>query len=270
MTTDSKKKPLSPEHKQECEALNRIYLAKKRELKLTQSKIAEAANISTAAISFYLSGVNPLNLSIASVFSILLKVPISEFSPRLASEADLINSTHRSNLYTEKDKFSAMLGAAESTIPYFHQTYFQVAGKLSENNKQIFAGSPKAPASINGANQYILTIGDQAFAPRLRRGDRALIDPDRKPEQFDDLLISYPKMLGKLAVYCLISEDEESYTVLDPSTPAGQKVIFKRHIGAVEVIAAIFPASSMKKVTLKHLDENKSNDLKKLRDELDF
>lgn len=82
----SKKKPLSPELAAECQALNRIFLAKKNELKLSQKKIADAAGISPAALSFYLNGTNPLNAKIAALMAKMLKVDVSSFSPRLAQE----------------------------------------------------------------------------------------------------------------------------------------------------------------------------------------
>lgn len=89
--TQSKKKPLTPEQLLECETLNSIFLSKKNELGLSQAKIADMAGITPPAISHYLKGKNPLNVTIAVVFSKALKVAIGAFSPRLAGEAAKIS-----------------------------------------------------------------------------------------------------------------------------------------------------------------------------------
>lgn len=103
----TKKKPLSTELAEECAELNRIFQAKKGSLALSQAKIADAAKMSSPAISLYLGGINALNLPIAAVFSKLLQVPISAFSPRLAAEAELIaNATTGTSLSLGEVRYS--------------------------------------------------------------------------------------------------------------------------------------------------------------------
>ena len=82
----SKKKELSPELKAECDAAKAIFVSKKNALGLTQASLAEAADISAAAVAMYLNGTNPLNAKFAAVLSRLLDVPIEKFSKRLAKE----------------------------------------------------------------------------------------------------------------------------------------------------------------------------------------
>lgn len=82
----TRKKELSPELKAECEAAKSLFVSKKNALGLTQASLAEAADISAAAVAMYLNGTNPLNAKFASVLSRLLGVPVERFSKRLALE----------------------------------------------------------------------------------------------------------------------------------------------------------------------------------------
>jgi transcriptional regulator with XRE-family HTH domain len=92
----SKKKELSPELKAECDAAKALFVAKKNALGLTQASLAEAADISAAAVAMYLNGTNPLNAKFAVVLSRLLEVPVEKFSRRLANEiSGLTSATER-------------------------------------------------------------------------------------------------------------------------------------------------------------------------------
>lgn len=88
----SKKKELSPELKAECDAAKALFVSKKNALGLTQASLAEAADISAAAVAMYLNGTNPLNVKFAVVLSRLLDVPIEKFSKRLAAEISGLTS----------------------------------------------------------------------------------------------------------------------------------------------------------------------------------
>lgn len=61
-------------------------MAKKNQLKLSQKKIAEMAEITPAAVNLYFKGINPLNAKFAAVLAHLLGEPVEKFSPRLAAE----------------------------------------------------------------------------------------------------------------------------------------------------------------------------------------
>lgn len=61
-----------------------------REKKITQEMAAGDLNITQGALSSFLNGRNALTLKVAAYFSRALNLPISEFSKRLAEEADLI------------------------------------------------------------------------------------------------------------------------------------------------------------------------------------
>lgn len=81
-----KKRSLNPEQAAECEALKNIFKARARSAGVTQLDIADALNVTQAAVSHYLNGVNPLNARVAAVFSKFLGVPVRSFSQRLADE----------------------------------------------------------------------------------------------------------------------------------------------------------------------------------------
>lgn len=83
-----KKRQLTPTELAECNALKKIYTAKKKELGLTQEKLAEAFGMTQAGVSMYLNGLNALNVMVAARFSSLLNEPVSSFSPRIADLID--------------------------------------------------------------------------------------------------------------------------------------------------------------------------------------
>lgn len=82
------KKPLPPEKKEECLRLKAIFESKKKELGLTQEKLAHLLDMNQSSVSHYLNGVNPLNANIAVAFAEILKVPVSNFSDRLSKEIE--------------------------------------------------------------------------------------------------------------------------------------------------------------------------------------
>jgi transcriptional regulator with XRE-family HTH domain len=100
----TKKKELSLELKAECEAAKALFVSKKNTLGITQASLAEAADISAAAVAMYLNGTNPLNAKFAAVLSRQLGVPVEKFSKRLAKEIHGLTSVSES---TEKHGASA-------------------------------------------------------------------------------------------------------------------------------------------------------------------
>ncbi len=89
----TRKKQLSPELKAECDAAKALFVSKKNALGITQASLAEAADISAAAVAMYLNGTNPLNAKFAAVLSRQLGVPVEKFSLRLAKEINGLRGT---------------------------------------------------------------------------------------------------------------------------------------------------------------------------------
>lgn len=84
------KRPLPEDRKEEARKLKEIFNSKKRDLDLTQEKLAYLMNMNQSSVSHYLNGINPLNTTTAAVFAQLLEVQVSDFSPRLAEQIDNI------------------------------------------------------------------------------------------------------------------------------------------------------------------------------------
>lgn len=80
------KKALDPARKAECDKLKAIFNSKKRDLGLTQEKLAHALEMNQSSVSHYLNGVNPLNAQAAASFAKILGVDVGDFSTRLAKE----------------------------------------------------------------------------------------------------------------------------------------------------------------------------------------
>ncbi|MDF3932124.1 LexA family transcriptional regulator [Pseudomonas citronellolis] len=90
MEKPTKKRKLTAEEQRECDALNAIYKAKKKDLGITQEQIAiEGLGAKTqSAANHYLTGKNALNVEAAAVFARYLQVPVAAFSERLAAEIE--------------------------------------------------------------------------------------------------------------------------------------------------------------------------------------
>lgn len=93
-TMSQPKRPLKSEQAAECAALNALYLSKKKALKLTQKKLADAMGISPPSVFNYLNGQIPLNAKAAAKFAEMLHAPVSVFSPRLLEEIRSLTKSH--------------------------------------------------------------------------------------------------------------------------------------------------------------------------------
>ncbi|MEQ4198772.1 XRE family transcriptional regulator [Pseudomonas syringae] len=152
MNKPTKRRDLSDIERAECAALNAIYKSKKKDLGLSQEKIAlEGLKASSqSAASHYLTGRNALNVEAAEVFSRYLQVPVSEFSQRLAKEMVRLGSAaHPSEPGTPTYEQSNVEMAEQPTRMYRYPVLSWVAaGEWSE------AVEPYAPG---GADEYDLS-----------------------------------------------------------------------------------------------------------------
>lgn len=141
------------------------------------------------------------------------------------------------------------------TSSHYDASHFSllVEGVLSKKSRFSPYQSTNADALICERNQYILIIEDHSYAPRLRRGDRVLIDPERKPVQNDDLVITTSD--NKVLIHCLIREDSTTFELIDSSVPGSQLIIRKSQVKKVEVIAAIIPESSMPHIDRRTMED---------------
>lgn len=83
---DMKKRQLTKEEQDECSRLKAIFEAKKKPLKITQDRAADALDMNQSSVNHYLNGRNALNPVVAAGFAKLLQVAVEDFSPRLAED----------------------------------------------------------------------------------------------------------------------------------------------------------------------------------------
>ncbi|KAB0560503.1 helix-turn-helix transcriptional regulator, partial [Helicobacter pullorum NCTC 12824] len=124
------KRHLPDDRQAECLRLKRIFNAKKRDLGLTQEKLAEYLGINQSSVSHYLNAVNPLNATVAVAFARILEVQVSDFSPRLATEIELLTSP---SVEANREFISNRVGAhkAKGVVP--HEEYVLIPQYMPED-----------------------------------------------------------------------------------------------------------------------------------------
>ena len=191
----SKKKELSPELKAECEAAKALFVSKKNALGLTQASLAEAADISAAAVAMYLNGTNPLNAKFAAVLSRLLGVPVEKFSKRLAKEI--------SGLTTASDQV-AEFGSSASAADLVRQMLSKQGKSLSEDARRRLLAAAESDDG-GGVIEFDYyrpgAVGDEVWIAhydvRAAMGGGQI--PHDYPEMFQDVRVS-PQHLREMGV----------------------------------------------------------------------
>ena len=187
----TKKKELSPELKAECEAAKSLFVSKKNALGLTQASLAEAADISAAAVAMYLNGTNPLNAKFAAVLSRLLGVPVERFSKRLAAEiAGLTSIDHQDSGLSASEMVRQMLAAKGKGLSDAARASLLAAAEQSDLGNVV-------PVKFSRPGQ----IGDEVWIAhydvRAAMGGGQI--PHEYPEMLQDIRVS-PKHLRDLGV----------------------------------------------------------------------
>lgn len=189
----SKKKELSPELKAECDAAKALFVAKKNALGLTQASLAEAADISAAAVAMYLNGTNPLNAKFAVVLSRLLEVPIEKFSRRLANEISGLTSA------TERAEAPAQSASAADMV---RQMLAKQGKGLSEQARTRLLAAAEEPGNVIPVDfSRPGQVGDEVWIAhydvRAAMGGGQV--PHDYPEMLQDVRVS-PKHLREMGV----------------------------------------------------------------------
>ena len=187
----TKKKELSPELKAECEAAKSLFVSKKNALGLTQASLAEAADISAAAVAMYLNGTNPLNAKFAAVLSRLLGVPVDRFSKRLADEiAGLTNTNQQDAGLSASEMVRQMLAAKGRGLSDSTRASLLAAAEQSDLGNMV-------PVEYSRPGQ----IGDEVWIAhydvRAAMGGGQI--PHEYPEMLQDIRVS-PKHLRDLGL----------------------------------------------------------------------
>ncbi|AWY43835.1 helix-turn-helix domain-containing protein [Pseudomonas putida] len=191
----SKKKELSPELKAECDAAKALFVSKKNALGLTQASLAEAADISAAAVAMYLNGTNPLNVKFAAVLSRLLDVPVEKFSKRLANEI--------SGLTAAAEQTNALSQSSSAADMVRQMLEKQGKGLSEEARRRLLA----AAESDNGGGAIEIdyyrpgVVGDEVWIAhydvRAAMGGGQI--PHDYPEMLQDVRVS-PQHLREMGV----------------------------------------------------------------------
>jgi phage repressor protein C with HTH and peptisase S24 domain len=188
----SKKKELSPELKAECDAAKALFVAKKNALGLTQASLAEAADISAAAVAMYLNGTNPLNAKFAVVLSRLLKVPVEKFSRRLANEISGLTSA------TERAEAPVQSASAADMV---RQMLAKQGKGLSEEARSRLLAAAEEPTNVINIDSRPGQVGDEVWIAhydvRAAMGGGQV--PHDYPEMLQDVRVS-PKHLREMGV----------------------------------------------------------------------
>ena len=189
----SKKKELSPELKAECDAAKALFVAKKNALGLTQASLAEAADISAAAVAMYLNGTNPLNAKFAVVLSRLLEVPVEKFSRRLANEISGLTGA------TERTDAPAQSASAADMV---RQMLAKQGKGLSEEARSRLLAAAEEPSNVITIDfARPGQVGDEVWIAhydvRAAMGGGQV--PHDYPEMLQDVRVS-PKHLREMGV----------------------------------------------------------------------
>ncbi|MBA6044053.1 S24 family peptidase [Pseudomonas lactis] len=187
----TKKKELSPELKAECEAAKSLFVSKKNALGLTQASLAEAADISAAAVAMYLNGTNPLNAKFAAVLSRLLGVPVDRFSKRLADEIAGLTSTNQQDAgLSASEMVRQMLAAKGRSLSDSTRASLLAAAEQSDSGNMV-------PVQFARPGQ----VGDEVWIAhydvRAAMGGGQI--PHEYPEMLQDIRVS-PKHLRDLGL----------------------------------------------------------------------
>lgn len=164
MNKSTQKRPLTEEQLRESDRLKALFEGTKKALRLTQKKIAAEldSGVTQRTVSHLLNRRMALDLGAAVVFSRLLKVPVSEFSERLASDLN--------NLPDEKSSYQT---ATLELSPHLSGT----AKVLTMQKKKTPAETQKTTAAdIERSIQAMNKMAEQLWGNGREAEAKALID----------------------------------------------------------------------------------------------
>lgn len=171
--------------------LKRLYEAKKKQLNMTQTSLAEALGMKQGAVAQYINGHIALNYEAAIRFARLLEVDPWDIDPEL----DVLNHTPGNT-------------ARDVTI-----TVFSLDGpqKLPLHSATI---------RYSGAPERLIGLEPQSdnYRPFLKKGDLAVIDRSLEPEPGDDVYLELKS--GEVFIGALIEAGKRavrftSYQAMD-------------------------------------------------------
>lgn len=217
------KRPLPPDRKEECLKLKAIFNAKKRDLKLTQEKLADLMSMNQSSVSHYLNAVNPLNTSVAADFARILEVQVSEFSPRLADEIEKL--TAAANAWRKSSEIGKALQKREMDAPPIEQ--YVLIPQYNANERTVPGINDEHVGLTEGlvfrrgwlrrmdvmlSGLFVVYADHDDMAPHISTGDVVLFDThQREPEDKQIYLLQRPD--GAISLKRLIHQMSGSWVI---------------------------------------------------------
>lgn len=178
------KKPLPADRAEECHRLKAIFDGKKKELKLTQEKLAHRLGINQSSVSHYLNGVNPLNAAVAAAFAKSLGVPVRDFSPRLADVIESFADDFKETWSRSAKVLDAVPHEQYVLIPQLLDDNSFVPGVNDEHvgltEGMLFRRGWLRDMGLHYPHLKILYVTDDSMAPHIAREDVVMIDTFKK------------------------------------------------------------------------------------------
>lgn len=174
-----KKKPLTENQIEDARRLKVIYENKKKELGLSQEGIADYLGMGQSAVAALMNGVNSLNASNAAAFARILNVSVSDFSPTIAREIELMAQS----LGYDDLEFVQLKNSG--TIPVMGEAVLGTDGMIDmvEHKAgwlQFYSADKEA---------YGLRVRGDSMWPRIQSGEFVVIEPNTQIHPGDEVFV---------------------------------------------------------------------------------
>lgn len=249
-----KKREISDIEKEECRLLKQLFNDKKKELGLSQAKIAGLIGVTQAAINHYLNGTNALNASIASEFAKVLGVPVGSFSWRLEKEINemsnsliisggvIISKPTKEELSDADKHFLKSMPLLDIDIAVRH------LANPDKDRAQIQGDGDRAATFIPHSGHTVgVRMADDVEFAGIKRGDILIVEPHIPPRDKDLVLICIDNtgylrgMVGRLSIaidgtHTIIYDGGSGVPLPDGAFIAGVVVEVKRRLIPTDIL----------------------------------
>ncbi|WP_308084373.1 helix-turn-helix domain-containing protein [Neisseria polysaccharea] len=260
-----KKREISDIEKEECKLLKQLFNSKKKELGLSQAKIAGLIGVTQAAINHYLNGTNALNASIASEFAKVLGVPVGSFSWRLEKEINEMSNSliisggvHNNTSYTlnqnsvskpTKEELSDADKHFLKSMPLLDiDMAVRHLANPDKDRTQIQSDGDRAATFIPHSGHTVgVRMADDVEFAGIKRGDILIVEPHIPPRDKDLVLICIDNtgylrgIVGKLSIaidgtHTFIYDGGAGVPLPDGAFIAGVVVEVKRRLIPTDIL----------------------------------
>lgn len=203
---------VTEEHRKEAASLKAIWDSTPHP---SQAEFGETYNIGNqSAVSQFLNGKTPLSLEAAASFARGLACSISDFSPRLARQAELIGAPSNQSLTSSFDKNVLSAPTGERRIPLLN--YIQ-AGDFAD------CGQNFAPEDVEflltdldlSMYAFALQIKGDSMLPEFKEGDRIIVDCEIAPRPGDYVVARNSAQEATFKKYRLLRINDEGEEVFE-------------------------------------------------------